>query len=99
MLPALQAARGDVGRALVEDSLAPVGGGLRTGTARARARDHDRRRSRSRAVLLVGALLLVRSFTAMMHANVGYDGSNVLSARLVLAQGDVQRGAAPPGRE
>ncbi|HET7694806.1 MAG TPA: ABC transporter permease [Vicinamibacterales bacterium] len=84
LLPALHAARGSVVPALVEDSLAPVGGGMRTGTARARAFIMAAQVAIA-SVLLVGALLLVRSFTAMTHANLGYDGTNVLSARLILA--------------
>ena len=84
LLPALHAARGPVAHALAEDSQAPVGGGLRTGTARARAAIMTAQVAIA-SVLLVGALLLIRSFTAMMHANVGYDGTNVLSARLILA--------------
>ena len=84
LLPALHAARSNVAQALVEDSLAPVGGGMRTGTARARAAIMAAQVAIA-SVLLVGALLLIRSFNAMMHADVGYDGSNVLSARLVLA--------------
>jgi predicted permease len=84
LLPALQAARGSIVHALAEDALAPVGGGLRTGTARARAAIMTAQVAIA-SVLLVGALLLIRSFTAMMHANVGYDGTNVLSARLILA--------------
>jgi predicted permease len=84
VLPALHAARGNVAHALVEDSLAPVGGGMRTGTARVRAAIMAAQVAIA-FVLLVGALLLIRSFSAMMHANVGYDGTNVLSARLLLA--------------
>lgn len=84
VLPALHAARGSVTHALVEDSLAPVGGGVRTATARIRAAIMAAQVAIA-AVLLTGALLLVRSFTAMVHADVGYDGANVLSARLILA--------------
>jgi putative ABC transport system permease protein len=87
LLPAWQAARGNVVRALVEDSLAPVGGGMRTGTARARAAIMTAQVAIA-AVLLVGALLLIRSFNAMMHAAVGFDGNNVLSAQLVLPEGE-----------
>lgn len=84
LLPALQTARVNLVHALVEDSLAPVGGGLRTGTARARAAIMTVQVAIA-TVLLVGALLLIRSFNAMIDANVGYDGTNVLSARLILA--------------
>jgi putative ABC transport system permease protein len=37
-------------------------------------------------VLLVGASLLVRSFTAMLHADVGYDATNVLTAEIALPE-------------
>ena len=84
LLPALHTSRGNVVHALVEDSLAPVGGSMRTGTARARAAIMTAQVAIA-SILLVGALLLIRSFTAMLHANVGYDGTNVLSARLILA--------------
>ena len=84
LLPALHAGRRDVAHALVEDSLATVGGGLRTGTARARAGIMTAQVAIA-CVLLVGALLLIRSLNAMIHANVGYDGTNVLSAQLILA--------------
>ena len=39
-------------------------------------------------VLLVGALLLVRSFLGMMHADIGYDAGNVLTARVILPDGE-----------
>ena len=84
VLPALHAARGSVARALVEDALAPIGGGTRTGTARLRGVIMASQVAIA-AVLLVGALLLIRSFTAMLHADLGYDRANVLSARLILA--------------
>ena len=37
-------------------------------------------------VLLVGALLLARSFLAMLHADVGYEAANVLTARVILPE-------------
>jgi putative ABC transport system permease protein len=39
-------------------------------------------------VLLVGALLLMRSFVGMMNADLGYDFTNVLTARVVLPDGE-----------
>ena len=83
ILPAWYASRTDVAHALVEDSLAPVGGGLRTGTARVRAAIMTAQVAIA-SILLVGALLLIRSFNAMLHANTGYDANNVLTANLVL---------------
>jgi predicted permease len=87
LLPALQIARHELVPALVEDSLAPVGGGLRSRTARVRALIMTGQVAIA-CVLLVGALLLVRSFTGMMNADIGYDAGNVLTARVVLPDGD-----------
>jgi predicted permease len=87
ILPALHVARNDVVSALVEDSLAPVGGGLRSPTARARALIMTAQVAIA-CVLLVGASLLVRSFLAMMNADLGYDFTNVLTAKVVLPDGE-----------
>ena len=87
LLPALHSARADVVPALVEDSLAPVGGGLRSRTARVRAIIMTAQVSIA-CVLLVGALLLVRSFLGMMHADIGYDFTNVLTAKVILPDGE-----------
>ncbi|MEO6237770.1 MAG: ABC transporter permease [Vicinamibacterales bacterium] len=89
LLPALHAVRRELVPALVEDSLAPVGGGLRSGTARARALIMSAQIAIA-GVLLVGALLLIRSFTAMMNADLGYDFTNVLTARLNLPDGEFE---------
>ena len=83
ILPAISVARADVVPALVEDSLAPVGGGLRSGTARARAMIMAGQVAIA-SVLLVGALLLTRSFTGLMDASLGYDPVNLIAARVVL---------------
>lgn len=85
-LPALHIAQSDVVPSLAEDSLAPAGGGLRTRTSRARAIIMAAQVAMA-CVLLVGALLLTRSFVDLMHANIGYDTSNVLTARLILPDG------------
>jgi putative ABC transport system permease protein len=87
LLPALHIARANLVPALVEDSLAPVGGGLRTRTARIRAVIMAAQVAMA-CVLLVGALLLARSFVGLMHAELGYDPSNVLTARLVLGDAE-----------
>jgi putative ABC transport system permease protein len=87
LLPALQIAHQDLVPALVEDSLAPVGGGLRSRTARVRALIMTGQVAIA-CVLLVGALLLVRSFTGMMNADIGYDAGNVLTARVILPDAD-----------
>jgi putative ABC transport system permease protein len=87
LLPALQVARHELVPALVEDALAPAGGGWRTRTARARTVIMAGQVAIA-SVLLVGALLLVRSFLGLMHADVGYDAANVLTARVVLGDGE-----------
>jgi putative ABC transport system permease protein len=87
ILPALHVAGADVVPALVEDSLAPVGGGLRSRIARARAAIMTAQIAIA-CVLLVGALLLMRSFVGMMNADLGYDFTNVLTARVVLPDGE-----------
>jgi putative ABC transport system permease protein len=87
LLPAWHVARADVVPALVEDSLAPVGGGLRSRTARIRAVIMTGQVAIA-AVLLVGSLLLSRSFLDMLHADVGYDATNVLTATMILPDGD-----------
>lgn len=93
LLPALHVWRHDVVPALVEDSLAPVGGGLRSRTARVRALIMVGQVAIA-CVLLVGALLLGRSFLAMTDADLGYDPANVLVARVILPRPDY----APPQR-
>ncbi len=87
ILPALQVGRTDVVPALAEDALAPVGGGLRTRTARVRAIVMAAQVAIA-CVLLVGASLLVRSFIDLMNADLGYDATNLLTARLVMPDGD-----------
>jgi predicted permease len=89
LLPALHVARHELVPALVEDSLAPVGAGLRSATARARALIMAGQVAIA-CVLLVGALLLIRSFTAMMNADLGYDFTNVLTANVNLPDGEFQ---------
>jgi predicted permease len=83
LAPAVQARHVNVTQALAEDGLAPVGGGSRSRTARARLAIMAGQIAVA-AVLLVGASLLTRSFIALIHADRGFDASNVLTARLVL---------------
>ena len=83
LLPAITVAARDLVPALVEDSLAPVGGGMRSGTARLRAAIMAGQVAIA-AVLLVGALLLGRSFVGLIHADVGFERRNVLTARIAL---------------
>lgn len=81
LLPALHARRLNLVESLTEDSLAPVGGGSRSRTARARTAIMVGQVAVA-SVLLIGASLLVRSFVAMLTADRGYVVSNVLTARL-----------------
>lgn len=87
LLPALHIARADLVSSLTEDSLAPAGSGLRTRTARTRATIMAAQVAMT-CVLLLGALLLTRSFLDMMHASVGYDSSNLLTAHVILPDSD-----------
>ena len=81
LLPALHARRINVVESLTEDGLAPIGAGARTRTARARALIMAGQVAVA-SVLLVGASLLIRSFTALMRADLGYDAANVLTTRV-----------------
>jgi len=83
LAPAWHARRVDLVESLSEDGSAPVGHGLRLRTARARSIIMAGQLAVS-CVLLVGAALLVRSFTALLHADRGYDPTNVLTARVSL---------------
>jgi putative ABC transport system permease protein len=87
LLPAAQAGRRELMPALAEDGRAPAGGGVRTATARARALIMTAQVAIA-CVLLVGASLLARSFVRLLDADLGYDATNVLTARLVLADGE-----------
>src|SRR4029078_13297243 len=57
----------------------------RSGTARARAMMMAGQVAIA-SVLLVGALLLTRSFTGLMDASLGYDPVNLIAARVVLPE-------------
>jgi putative ABC transport system permease protein len=81
LLPALQARRLNLVESLTEDSLAPVGGGSRSKTARARMLIMAGQVAVA-SVLLIGASLLIRSFVALLNADRGYVASNVLTARV-----------------
>ena len=87
LVPALHVGRSELSPALSEDALAPVGGGLRARTARARALIMAAQLAMA-CVLLIGAVLLVRSFVDLMEADLGYDASNVLTARVILTDGE-----------
>lgn len=81
LLPAMHTRRLNLVESLTEDSLAPVGGGSRSKTARARTVIMAGQVAVA-SVLLIGASLLIRSFIALLNADRGYDVSNVLTARV-----------------
>jgi putative ABC transport system permease protein len=82
-LPALQARRVNLVESLAEDSLAPVGGGMRSPTARTRALIMVGQVAVA-CVLLVGAALLARSLVSLQRADRGYDPANLLTGRIPL---------------
>jgi putative ABC transport system permease protein len=86
LLPALQARRVNLVESLSDAGGAPVGAGMRSPTARARSWIMTGQLAVS-CVLLIGAVLLGRSFIALLHADRGYDASNVLTARLPMPAG------------
>ncbi len=92
LIPLVQARRLDLVASLAEDGLAPVGGGVRSRTARTRAVIMAGQVAIT-CVLLVGGALLGRSFVALLHADRGYDPANVLTARL-----DMPEAAYTPAR-
>lgn len=78
---AVRMRRLDVRSALIEDGNAPVGVGTRTSAARARLAIVTGQVAIA-CLLLVGALLLGRSFVSLLHADRGYDPARILTARL-----------------
>ena len=81
ILPALRARRLNLVESLAEDGAAPVGAGRRSRVARTRLVIMTGQVAIA-SVLLVGAVLLGRSFIAMVNADRGFDPSDTLSARL-----------------
>jgi putative ABC transport system permease protein len=86
LLPAIQASRENLVPALTDDALAPVGASMRSHTSRTRATIMAMQVALA-TVLLVGAVLLIRSFIGLLGTDVGYDRLNVLTARLSLPDG------------
>jgi predicted permease len=82
LLPARQASRGDLVSSLAEDALAPVGGSMRSPVARTRAAIMATQVAVA-CVLLVGALLLIRSFIRLTEVPIGFDATNLVTARVV----------------
>jgi putative ABC transport system permease protein len=81
MLPALQLRRVELVQALVEDGGTSTSGGRRSGAGRLRTMVMAGQVAVA-CVLLVGAMLLARSFVALLHADRGYDPVNLLTAQM-----------------
>ena len=86
LLPARHSRRVNLVESLAEDGASPAGGGGRTAVARARTAIMACQVAVS-CVLLVGAALLTRSFIALLHADRGYDATNVLTASVAFPSG------------
>lgn len=80
-VPALLARPVKLAECLSENGSAPVGLAMRTPAARMRMSIMSGQVAIA-CVLLIGGALLARSFMAMVHADRGYDASNLLTARL-----------------
>jgi putative ABC transport system permease protein len=85
LLPMLLARRLNLIEALNEDSLAPVGGGVRSPVSRMRSMLMAGQIGAA-ALLLVGAALLGRSFLALLHVDRGYDPTNLVTAELPMPE-------------
>ena len=85
VMPAVRVRMMNLTGALAEDGAAPVGGGIRSGTARARLIVMTAQVAIA-CVLLVGASLMTRSFLALLNANRGFDPGDVLSSLVVMPQ-------------
>jgi predicted permease len=83
LLPVMHARRVNLTESLAEDGQAPIGGGSRSRVARTRTFIMAGQLAIS-CVLLIGAVLLGRSFLALLNADRGYDPRNLLTARLAL---------------
>jgi putative ABC transport system permease protein len=90
LLPALNAGRVNLVESLSDGGCAPVGGGVQSPTARARMLIMSGQIAIA-CVLLIGAALLTRSFTALLHADRGYDPRNVLTARIPMPGLSIER--------
>ena len=84
ILPLLHVRRLEIARALSESSLASAGAG-RTRIASVRAVIVATQVAVT-CVLVIGAVLLARSFIAHMHADRGYDPTNLLTAAIPFPQ-------------
>jgi putative ABC transport system permease protein len=86
LAPALQGRRLDLVQSLADDSLAPVGGGVRSPAARVRAVIMAAQIAVA-CILLIGAGLLGRSLQSLVNVDRGYDPKHLLTARLPLPSG------------
>ncbi len=80
-VPALWVRPVKLAGSLSEDGIAPVGLAMRTPAARLRTSIIIGQVAIT-CVLLIGSALLARSLMAMVHAERGYDATNLLTARL-----------------
>ena len=85
LMPATTTRRLDVTAALVDESAASASGAWQSRSGRLRTIVMTVQVAVT-CLLLVGAVLLTRSFVALMRADRGYDPTNVLTARLDLPQ-------------
>ena len=83
--PSTVARRLNLTEVLASDSTASAAGVWRSSSSRLRSVVMTAQVAVA-CVLLVGAVLLTRSFLALLHADRGYDPSNLLTARLDLPQ-------------
>lgn len=83
LLPALQARRLDLVSGLTDDGQAPVGVGMRSASGALRSGAMAAQVAAA-TLLLVGAGLLGRSFSARWSMDRGYQPADVLTARLVM---------------
>ena len=92
LLPARMARRLVLTSALAEDGSAPLGQGFRAPAARVRGTIIAAQVAIA-AVLLVGALLLSKSFTTLLGADRGYTPGNLLTARVGFLSAGLPPGA------
>lgn len=81
IVPVLRARRMNLVHSLAEDGGSPAGAAGRTRIARARLLIMTAQVAIA-CVLLIGASLLARSFSALVHSDRGFDPANVLTARV-----------------
>lgn len=85
LIPAVRVRALNLTTTLAENGSAPAGGSVHSRTARARMIIMTAQVAIA-CVLLVGASLLGRSFLALLHADRGFDPTDVLAALVVMPQ-------------